>query len=205
MGLMTHLACADDPKHLLNRPANPPVSAINRGDLRRTKSIANSAAILSRPQAHCDWVRPGIMLYGASPFADKTAENEIRPVMTLISHLNAVRMARRGDWVGYGATQQCPEDMPIGVVAIGYGDGYPRHARSGTPVLVNGQICPLLGRVSMDMITVDLRAAPHAQVGDQVVLWGKGLPAEQIAACAETIAYELFCHVTKRVEFTTHG
>ncbi len=204
LGLMTHLACADDPHHSLTSEQIHLFQQLT-ADFPGPKSVANSAAILSRQDALYDWVRPGIMLYGASPFANKTgAELGLRPVMTLTSHLNAVRWAKRGDYVGYGAIQQCPADMPIGVVAIGYGDGYPRHARSGTPVLVNGQICPLIGRVSMDMITVDLRAAPHAQVGDQVILWGEGLPAEYIATCAETIAYELFCHVTKRVEFITN-
>lgn len=204
VGLMTHLACADIPNHPLTAEQLRLFQQLT-ADFPGPKSVANSAVILSRPEALYDWVRPGIMLYGASPFNGQTGEQlGLRPVMTLTSHLNAVCMAKRGDWVGYGATQQCPEDMPLGIVAIGYGDGYPRHACNGAPVLVNGTVCPLLGRVSMDMIAVDLRAAPSAQVGDSVTLWGQGLPVEQIATCAETISYELFCHVTKRVEFVSH-
>lgn len=205
LGLMTHLACADEPMHPLTSEQIRLFQQLT-AEFPGPKSIANSAAILSRPETYCDWVRPGIMLYGSSPFANQTAEQlGLRPVMTLTSHLNAVRRMQRGDWIGYGATQQCSEDMPVGVVAIGYGDGYPRHARPGTPVLIDGKICPLLGRVSMDMISVDLRAAPHVQVGDPAILWGKELPAEQIANCAGTITYELFCHVTKRVEFAEYG
>lgn len=203
IGLMTHLACADEPNHALTTQQLQLFQQLTT-DFPGPKSIANSAAILSYPKALGDWVRPGIMLYGAAPFANQTGEQfNLRPVMTLASYLNAVRMGKQGDWVGYGATWQCPEDMPIGIVAIGYGDAYPRHARNGTPVLVNGIECPLIGRVSMDMIAVDLRAAPRTKVGDTVVLWGQGLPAERVAACAETITYELFCHVTPRVEFIT--
>lgn len=204
IGLMTHLACADSTGHPLTEQQLKIFRQLT-ADFPGPKSVANSAAILSYPEAAlADWVRPGIMLYGASPFLHQTSEQfNLQPVMTLTSHLNAVRVAQAGDWVGYGATWQCPEMMPIGIVAIGYGDGYPRHARNGTPVLVNGKICPLIGRVSMDMIAIDLRAAPYSQVGDSVTLWGQGLPAERIAECAETIAYELFCHVTRRVEFKT--
>lgn len=205
IGLMTHLACADEPAHPLN---DEQLRNFQRlvADFPGPKSVANSAAILSRPDSLYDLVRPGIMLYGASPFAGQTGEQlDLRPVMTLTSHLIAVHQARRGDFIGYGATAQCPEDMLIGVVAIGYGDGYPRHAANGTPVLINGVICPLFGRVSMDMITVDLRSLPSAQVGDPVVLWGKGLPAEHIAEKSSTITYELFCRLTRRTEFETHG
>ncbi|MBS0351087.1 MAG: alanine racemase [Proteobacteria bacterium] len=204
IGLMTHLACADTPKHLLNTEQIQLFEKLTK-EFPGPKSVANSAAIFSNCGSLYDWVRPGIMLYGASPLLNQTAEQlGLKPVMTLTSHLNAVRFAKKGDWVGYGATQQCPEDMLLGVVAAGYGDGYPRHARSGTPVLIQGQRCPLMGRVSMDMITVDLGHAPNAKVGDPVVLWGEGLPAEQIATYADTIAYELFCHVTRRVKFNTY-
>ena len=168
------------------------------------RSLANSAAIIAFPDAHYDWVRPGIMLYGISPLADTTAsELDLQPVMTLKSRLIAVNHLLQGDPVGYGATWQCPEDMPVGVVGFGYGDGYPRHVPSGTPVLVNGQRVPIVGRVSMDLITVDLRTLPAAQVGDEVILWGEGLPIEEIAAAAETIAYELVCRLTSRVTFRT--
>jgi alanine racemase len=202
IGLMTHLACADVPDHSLNNEQIRLFQKLTE-TFQAPKSVANSAAIISRPDVLYDWVRPGIMLYGASPLENQTAEQlGLKPVMTLTSHLIAVRAVKRGDSVGYGATQQCPEDMLLGVVAVGYGDGYPRHARPGTPVLINGQQCPIIGRVSMDMITVDLRNAPQAKVGDPVILWGEGLPAEQIATNSGAISYELFCQVTRRVKFT---
>ena len=205
MGLMTHLACADTLDHSLTLQQIALFEKLT-ADFPGPKSLANSAAILSARSSLGDWVRPGIMLYGASPFADQTGEQwGLQPVMTFSSHLNALRVVRRNDWVGYGATWQCPEDMSMGIVAIGYGDGYPRSAVSGTPVLINGRYCPLIGRVSMDMVAVDLRNHPTAKIGDSVILWGKGLPAEQIAAYAQTVSYELFCHLTRRVEFTTHG
>ena len=201
VGIMTHLSNADDPQdpetdHQINllKPLVEQTGAIG--------SIANSGGILNWPESHLDWVRPGIMLYGSSPFNGKTGEDDgLRPVMTLQSNLIAVNNCSRGDGVGYGKTWICPEDMPVGVVAIGYGDGYPRHAPSGTPVLVSEKQVPLIGRVSMDMITVDLRTHPQAATGDQVTLWGKGLPAEVIALHAGTISYDLFCGVTSRVEF----
>lgn len=169
-------------------------------------SLANSAAILARPETHFDWVRPGIMLYGVSPFAGGRSrlvgsDFGLKPVMTLQTRLISILHVRAGETVGYGATWTCPEDLPLGVAAIGYGDGYPRHAPNGTPVLVNGVRCPLAGRVSMDFITIDLRHCPKARVGDTVTLWGEGLPIEEIANRAETIAYELFCQVTTRVQF----
>ena len=197
--LMTHLANADD------RQDDTTPQQLERfdsatADLRLETSIANSAGILAWPDTHRDWVRPGIMLYGVSPFVDSSAaEHDLQPVMTLQSELIAVNQQRQGEPIGYGGTYRCPADMPVGVVAIGYGDGYPRHAPSGTPVLVNGQRVPLIGRVSMDMICVDLRDCPKAAIGDPVVLWGAGLPVEEIASLAGTIGYELLCQVTRRV------
>lgn len=166
------------------------------------RSLANSAAILSKPQSHYQWVRPGIMLYGVSPFTDDFAEAEdLHPVMTLSTQLIAIKSLRQGDKVGYGGTWQCPTDMSIGIAAIGYGDGYPRHAASGTPVMLRGQRSQIIGRVSMDMIAIDLRHIPDAAVGDRVTLWGRGLPVEEIAEYANTIPYELLCSVTRRVNF----
>lgn len=163
-------------------------------------SLANSAGILAWPSSHLDWVRPGIMLYGASPLMDKDAATlDLKPVMTLESALIAVQPRKQGDAIGYGGDWRCPEDMPLGVAAIGYGDGYPRHAPPGTPVLVNGRRVPTVGRVSMDMITLDLRTQPQAKVGDPVVLWGRGLPVEEVALSAGTVSYELLCHVTERI------
>ena len=164
-----------------------------------TTSVANSAAILAWPQTQSDWMRPGIALYGSSPFSDQTAESlGLQPVMTLHSRVIAVHALQAGDEVGYGAAWVADAPARIAVVAIGYGDGYPRHARNGTPVLINGQRCALAGRVSMDMITVDLGSVP-AQPGDEVVLWGEGLPADEVAEAASTISYELFCRLTPRV------
>jgi len=121
--------------------------------------------------------------------------------MTLSSQLIAVKNVNKGERIGYGGTYICDDDMTIGIVAIGYGDGYPRHAKTGTPVLLNGKRCSLLGRVSMDMICIDLSEQSTAEVNDPVILWGKGLPIEEIAESAETIGYELLCGVTSRVEF----
>jgi len=172
------------------------------GGIDAKKSMANSAGILNWPTTHMDFVRPGLMLYGVSPFNQNVAaDHQLKPVMTLSSRLIAVNYFKQGDAIGYGGDWICPEDMSVGVVALGYGDGYPRHAKSGTPVLVNGQRTCLIGRVSMDMICVDLRSLPGANVGDPVILWGDGLPVEEVAQHASTIAYELLCHVTQRVKF----
>ncbi len=145
------------------------------------------------------WNRPGIMLYGVSPFGE--CSSELRPVMTFSSHIISIKECKKGDVVGYGGTWQCSDDTHIGVIAVGYGDGYPRHAPSGTPVLINGKYASLAGRVSMDMICVDLAAIPDAKIGDKVILWGQGLPIEKIASMSGTIGYELLCGVTKRVKF----
>jgi alanine racemase len=163
-------------------------------------SIANSAGVLAWADAHLDWVRPGIMLYGGSPIAGTSAQSlDLRPVMTLQTQLIAVDARKKGDPIGYSGEYHCPEDMPVGVAAIGYGDGYPRRMPAGTPVLLNGKRVPIVGRVSMDMITLDLRSQPQAKPGDTVVLWGNGLPADEIAERAGTVSYELFCQVTPRV------
>ncbi len=201
VGILTHFSNADD----THNPETDHQIRLLQPLIEQTGasgSMANSGAILNWPDSHSDWVRPGIMLYGSSPFIGRTGVDDgLRPVMTLQSSLFAIRNFRKGDGIGYGKTYLCPEDMPIGAVAIGYGDGYPRHVPSGTPVLLNGKIVPLVGRVSMDTITIDLRAQPDAKVGDQVTLWGEGLPAETIAEHAGTISYELFSQLTGRVEF----
>lgn len=203
IGLLTHFACADE----LDSPMTErqishfrTVQALlaQSGETIR-ESLCNSAGILAWPVAHGDWVRPGIMLYGSSPFADQSAESlGLRPVMTLSSRLIAVRELKAGEPVGYGATWTAERDTRIGIVGIGYGDGYPRTARNGTPVLVNGQRVGLAGRVSMDMIAVDLGSLA-AEPGDPCILWGEGLSADEVAAHAGTLSYELFCKVTPRV------
>lgn len=200
VGLMTHLACADEDPDTRTVGQLKQFDEVTRG-LPGLRSVANSAGVLRWPEAHADWARPGIILYGVSPLPARSGPDEgLRPAMTVSTQLISVRELDRGDSVGYGATWTAPEPMRIGVAAIGYGDGYPRHAPNGTPVLVNDARCALVGRVSMDMITVDLRACPQAQAGDRVVLWGQGLPVEEIAAAAGTIPYELLCGVTQRVK-----
>ena len=200
VGFMTHLARADDKA---DPATGEQLAAFHRatGELGGLHSVANSAGVLGWPETHGHWNRPGIMLYGVSPFLGGRGPVEgLKPAMTLRSELIAVNHLRQGDAVGYGGTWVCPEPMPVGVVAAGYGDGYPRHAPSGTPVLVNGRRVPLVGRVSMDMLSVDLRSQPEAAVGDPVTLWGEGLPVEEIADAAGTIAYELLCGITQRVQ-----
>lgn len=203
--LMTHLATANEQGHPLTQ------SQLNRfqqlcADIQLEKTIANSAAVINLPDSHADWVRPGLMLYGVSPMADGlAADHGLKPVMTLESEIIAIQHLQQGEPVGYGATWSCPEDMPVGIIAAGYGDGFPRHARSGTPVLVNGVRCALVGRASMDMMTIDLRNQPQARIGDRVVLWGETLPIEEVAQHAGTIPYELLCGVHKRLECIERG
>ncbi|QTL40686.1 alanine racemase [Xenorhabdus budapestensis] len=164
------------------------------------KSISASGGVLLWPQAHLDWVRPGIMMYGVSPMADKTAADfNLMPAMTLKSSLIAVRKHNSGEAVGYGGTWVSERDTYLGVVAIGYGDGYPRSAPSGTPIFINGREVPLVGRVSMDMITVDLGPDCQDKVGDEVILWSTVLPAERIAEYTGISAYELITKLTSRV------
>jgi len=197
--LMTHLANADDLADPRSREQLERFDRATAG-MDGERSAANSAGLMGWPDSRLDWNRPGIMLYGVSPFLEgRGVAQGLKPVMTLTSRLIAVTRLARGDAVGYGGTWRAPRDMPLGVVAIGYGDGYPRHARNGTPLLVNGRRCALVGRVSMDMICVDLSAQPDARIGDPVVLWGEGLPVEEIAEHAGTIPYELLCNVSRRV------
>tara|TARA_R110002072_G_scaffold14582_9_gene60225 strand:+ start:36114 stop:37193 length:1080 start_codon:yes stop_codon:yes gene_type:complete len=203
--LMTHLATANEQNNPLTQQQLENFKQAC-GGLEAEKTIANSAAVIAFPEAHADWNRPGLMLYGVSPMADKHAhELRLKPVMTLESELISIQRLKKGEPVGYGATWRCPEDMPVGVVAAGYGDGFPRHAKSGTPVLVNDVRCALIGRASMDMLTIDLRSQPQAEIGDRVVLWGESLPVEEIAQYADTIPYELLCGVHKRLEFIERG
>jgi alanine racemase len=200
-GLMTHLANADDRLDLTTEQQLARFRPIAERFAVPT-SIANSAGILGWSDSHGDWVRPGLMLYGASPFLDdQGGEHALRPVMTLSARLIAVNRLQAGDPVGYGGSWRCPRDMAVGVVGIGYGDGYPREIAENTPVLINGRQTQIVARVSMDMVTVDLSALPEAQVGDEVTLWGEGLPAERIAQAAGTIPYTLFCGITSRVRY----
>jgi alanine racemase len=195
--LMTHFADADGPSGIAGQLATFELAA---GDLALPRSLANSATVLRFPEAHAEWIRPGIMLYGCSPFADQSAEAlGLRPVMTLSSELIAVQTLAAGDRVGYGGIFTADAPMRIGVVACGYADGYPRHAPTGTPVLVEGRRTRTVGRVSMDMLTVDLGPVPAARIGSPVTLWGAGLSADEVAAAAGTVGYELLCALAARV------
>jgi len=203
--LMTHFATANEQDNPLTKKQLDSFNKICK-ELNYEKTLANSAAVINFSETHAEWVRPGLMLYGVSPMKDKLANDHgLKPVMTLESEIISIQYLRKGEPVGYGATWRCPEDMPVGVVAAGYGDGFPRHAKSGTPILVNGVRCSLIGRASMDMLTVDLRNKPEAKIGDRIVLWGESLPIEEIAQHADTIPYELLCGVHKRLEFVERG
>ena len=201
--LMTHFANADEEDNSLTL-SQIELFEETIANKVALKSMANSGAILNCPESHVDWVRPGLMLYGASPLNEVTAEAlDLRPVMTLKSRIIAINHLKKGECVGYGSTW-CPmEDSRIAVVGIGYGDGYPRHIKENTPVLINGQQYPIVGRVSMDMLCVEIGKDELISTGQEVILWGAGLPAEIIAEKARTISYELFCQVTSRVRLET--
>jgi alanine racemase len=200
-GWITHLACADDTASAMTGRQLEVFDQALQG-LPGPRSAANSAGLIAWPGARLDWVRPGLMLYGASPLPGRSAaELGLKAAMRVESRLIAVHQLQEGDTVGYGATFRCPQAMPVGVVAVGYADGVHRILPTGAPVLIHGQRAPMVGRVSMDMITVDLRGLPQARVGDTVTLWGEGLPAEEVAGWAGTLAYELFCGLTNRVHF----
>lgn len=201
VGLMTHLANADDPDDDFSAVQIARFNAFAAGR-PGPRSIANSAGIAAWPASRGGWVRPGILLYGVSPLRNATgADHGLRPAMTVTTRLIAVKHIGAGERVGYGGAWTAPADIPIGIAAIGYGDGYPRQAPNGTPVLVNGCRAALIGRVSMDMIAVDLREI-EAAAGDPVTLWGAGLPVEEVARAAGMIPYELLCGVTQRVKFS---
>ncbi len=199
IGLMAHFSSADDPQASCT-PAQITLFTQLLATHRLAGSLSHSAGLLAWPDANHQMVRPGISLYGVSPFSEGVgADLNLRPVMTLRSQLLAIHQLPKGAPVSYGGQFVCPADMRVGVVEMGYGDGYPRHAVSGTPLLVGGRRCTLIGRVCMDMLMVDLRTAPDAVVGTEVVLWGQGLPIEDVARSAGTIGYELLCHVSQRV------
>ncbi|MBU0456175.1 MAG: alanine racemase [Pseudomonadota bacterium] len=196
--LMSHLSDADVVDHAKTHQQIRVFKQLLK-DFSVEGSLANSGGVLACPDSHCQWIRPGILLYGVSPLKGTVGEQyALKPVMHLSSKIIAIRKQRQGDAIGYGSTWVCPEDMPVGTVAVGYGDGYPWHAISGTPVLVNGIRSQIIGRVSMDMLTIDLRACPNADIGDEVVLWGRGLPVETVAEYVGTISYELLCSARDR-------
>jgi alanine racemase len=203
VNLFTHLSSADDPEL--------PTTAVQLSRFKSTtenllgeRSIANSAGMLGFAEAQADWVRPGLLLYGASPFSGSIGTDYgLNPAMTLHSHVIALKDLEVGEHVGYGGTWAATRPTRLAVAAVGYGDGYPRSLASGSPVLVNGERVPLAGRVSMDMIGIDVTGLKRTPtIGDPVILWGKGLPVEEIAVWADTIPYELLCGISQRVAVT---
>jgi alanine racemase len=198
--VMTHFADADGPRGVAGQVERFREMIAALGAEGCPLSVSNSAAILRYPELPGAWIRPGIMLYGGSPFGDVSAAGlGLLPAMNLRSEIIAVQTLMRGQQVGYGGRFSATRPMRVGVVACGYADGYPRHAPDGTPIVVDGMRTRIVGRVSMDMITVDLSELPNAGIGSPVVLWGEGLPADEVAASAGTISYELFCALARRV------
>ena len=194
--LMTHFSSADE---LDNDCTAKQIEVFNQacGNLKAEKSMANSAGVLGWQASHTDWVRPGIMLYGSSPFVDKTRDDlDLKAAMSFEAPVISVHSLKKGDSIGYAASWTCPKDMRVAVIACGYADGYPRHAANGTPVWLNAQETQLLGRVSMDMIVVDAENYTEnpVRVGDTAELWGENLSPDRVAASAETIAYEILCN-----------
>jgi len=197
--LMTHFSCADD---LQSSYTEEQITCFEEACLNLTapRSLANSAGILGWRKSHTDWVRPGIMLYGSSPFSNKSAsECGLQVAMTFEAPVISVHSLKKGDSIGYAATWQCPKDMKVAVIACGYADGYPRHAANGTPVWINGSETEILGRISMDMIVVnaDKHDKTHEQdikVGDFAEMWGRNLSVDRVATVAETISYEVLCN-----------
>lgn len=198
--LMSHFACADEPLHKQNEVQLSYFKQIVDQLNPRSTSFSNTAAIFRNLADDSDWIRPGLGLYGVSPFTDATvpATQELKPVMSLLADVISTKTVNKGEFVGYGATWQAPVDTRIGIVSIGYGDGYPRHAPEGTPVWIKGKRYPLIGRVAMDMITVDL-GSDDIQPGDTAELWGGHLAVNEVAGFVGTISYELLCNVAKRV------
>jgi alanine racemase len=201
-GWMTHLAKADDKSSDMTQQQ---LSCFQQCGISEggVKSIANSAAILAHPSAHADWVRPGLMLYGVSPFAERSAlDLGLKPVMTVKAPVLSVKMVQAGSGVGYGQTWVATEDTPVATIGIGYGDGYPREVEGAT-VSINGIACPVIGRVSMDMLAADLRPlqGEHPAVGSMACIWGKGSPVEQLALASNTIPYTLLTRLASRVRF----
>lgn len=199
IGLITHLACADEPNHPKNREQCQIFQKLKFKSEPLIYSICNSAGIITMPEEHADVVRPGIMLYGVSPLPNKTGQElGLRPVMRFTSAISAINECQANSSIGYGAVWKTTKPSRIGIVAAGYGDGYPRHVRENTKVWVNGFFAPIVGRVSMDMMAVDLTDYPQVKVGDPVELWGKYIPVESVAHSAGTIPYELLCQFSPR-------
>jgi len=201
--LMTHFATADEPIGIAWQMER--FDAVT-AQFDAPRSLANSAALVRHPAARTDWVRPGIMLYGVAPSVETApGDLELRPAMTLSSRIIGVQHLAAGERLGYGGTFTAERPTRVGVVACGYGDGYPRHAGTGTPILVEGRRTRTLGRLSMDSLYADITELPQADVGSPVTLWGEGLPAQEVASAAATIAYQLLCGITRRVPVLETG
>ncbi len=200
INFMTHFSCADDLENCFTSEQMSQFYTLvepHDGEL----TLANSAGILAWPESHADWVRPGLLLYGCSPMINRIGEqDDFIAAMTLSTSVIAIKPLAKGENVGYGAHWQAEQDTQLAVIAIGYGDGYPRHAKAGTPVLINGKRYPIVGRVSMDMVTVDLGTEHQVSCGDPVIMWGPQLPVEEIAQWSDTICYELILQLTSRVD-----
>ena len=192
--LMTHFATADEKEGITKQ-----LDCFNRvtNNYNFSSSVANSAALYKFPEARLDWVRPGILLYGASPFDDISAKRiAVKPVMSLISKIIAIQNIKKGQAVGYGNNFIAKADMRIGIVACGYGDGYPRHAKTGTPIFVHNKITKTIGRVSMDMLYVDLSKIDKAVIGSKVEMWGSVISVDEVAKNSGTVGYELLCNIS---------
>lgn len=203
VSLLTHFANAENPHSPLTTALQLERFRECTAGIDADVSLSNSAALLLQRQVRCDWMRPGVMLYGGTPGGGSAAGFGLKPAMTLASELIAVQQLQAGDSVGYGSLFTADQPMRIGVVACGYADGYPRHAPTGTPVLVDGVRTRIVGRVSMDMLSVDLTPVPSARIGSRVVLWGEDLPIDEVAEAAGTIGYELMCAIAPRVRRAT--
>ncbi len=202
IGLMTHLACADEPERIENAKQIALFNEISISGFTQ-RSMANSAALMALPQTHADALRPGLMLYGVSPFAHQTSlDLGLRPVMHFMSAITAIHSISASVQVGYTGAWQSSKPAIIGIVAAGYGDGYPRHITNNTPVWIQGQEVSIVGKVSMDTLAVDLTHHPEIKLGDPVELWGNHVLIERIAKSAGTIAYELLCQTSSRARYT---
>jgi alanine racemase len=192
--LMTHFSTADE-KEGIDKQLG--IFNLISDNYNYPASVANSAAIIRYPESRLDWIRPGVMLYGLSPFQNITAkELELIPAMSLLSEIIAVQNIKAGNSVGYGLDFKANKDMRIGIVACGYADGYPRHAKNGTPVAIDGHLSSLVGRVSMDMLYVDLTKIPSANIGSKVELWGEQVFVDSVAQFSGTVGYELICAIS---------
>ncbi|PIQ42977.1 MAG: alanine racemase [Gammaproteobacteria bacterium CG11_big_fil_rev_8_21_14_0_20_46_22] len=196
--LFSHLANADQPDHPRNQAQIDLFLALTK-DLPYPRSLANSAGLIALPGIHFDWLRPGIMLYGASPLENQSAKSlGLKPAMSLYARVIVIKTLKTGDYVGYGSRYRCDKETTVAVLGVGYGDGLSRVLDEAAHVMILGQVCPIIGRVSMDLITVDITGC-NVKIGDAAMFWGEGLDVAEMAASANTIAYEILVHVSPRL------